>query len=191
MQICGNELTALIIRTEILFLKYRMANKITLQDINIRTELQSGDIGYVTHMHGKFYKEEYGYGISFETYVAQGLYEFYQNFDPTLDGVWIASHDENIIGFLLLMHREPSEAQLRYFIIDPKYRGIGLGKELAQLYLDHLKKNGYQKSYLWTTDELFTAAKIYRNMGFRLVEEKESSAFGKPLKEQKYEMDLA
>jgi hypothetical protein len=43
-----------------------MTNKITLEDINIRTNLKPGDIGYVTHMHGKFYQKEYGYGIRFE-----------------------------------------------------------------------------------------------------------------------------
>jgi GNAT superfamily N-acetyltransferase len=162
--------------------------QVRLEEINIRTSLNPGDIGYITHLHGKLYQEEYGYGISFEAYVAQGLYEFYKNYDPKLDGIWIAEHDEQIVGFLLLMHRALGEAQLRYFIILPAYRGIGLGKKLAGLYLEHLSKKGYQKSYLWTTDELLTAANIYHKMGFKLTEEKDSDAFGKPLKEQRYDM---
>jgi ribosomal protein S18 acetylase RimI-like enzyme len=167
-----------------------MTPKITLKEISIRTELRPGDIGYVTYMHGHLYQKEYGYGVSFEAYVAKGLYEFYKNYDRVLDCVWVAEHDEKIIGFLLLMHRQPGEAQLRYFIIAPTYRGIGLGKKLAQLFLAHLEKNGYQKCYLWTTDELFTAANIYRTMGFKLTEEILSTDFGKPLKEQRYDMAL-
>ena len=51
-------------------------NNASLNDISIRTELQPGDIGYVTYMHGALYHREYHYGLQFESYVAQGLCEF-------------------------------------------------------------------------------------------------------------------
>jgi len=165
-------------------------NVIKLEDINIRTTLEPGDIGYVTYMHGHLYHEEYGYGVGFEAYVAKGFYEFFEQYDPAMDRVWVAEHEHKIIGFLLLMHREPGVAQLRYFILDPAYRGIGLGKKMAQLYMDYFCEKGYQKSYLWTTNELFTAAYIYRKMGFQPTDELDSELFGKPLKEQRYDLDL-
>jgi peptidyl-dipeptidase Dcp len=87
------------------------------------------------------------------------------------------------------MHREDNAAQLRYFILEPAYRGIGLGKKMMQLYMDHLQKAGFQQSYLWTTHELEAAASLYKRYGFRLSEEKPSGAFGKPLYEQKYELN--
>ena len=167
-----------------------MDRNIKLEDITIRTELHPGDIGYVTYMHGHLYKNEYGYGISFEAYVAMGFYEFYKNYDPRKDGVWIAEHNSKIAGFLLLMHRENNEAQLRYFILDPAYRGLGLGKKMAAYFMDHLKVNGYKSSFLWTTNELFTAAHIYKKMGYTLTEEVPSTAFGKQLKEQRYDFVL-
>jgi len=46
-----------------------------LSEVSIRTVLQPGDLGFIIHRHGVIYAEEYGYGISFETYVANGLYE--------------------------------------------------------------------------------------------------------------------
>jgi ribosomal protein S18 acetylase RimI-like enzyme len=162
----------------------------TLEDINIRTVLMPGDIGYVTYMHGRFYQEEYGFGVSFEAYVAKGLHEFYEHYDPHADGVWVAGHEGKMVGFLVLMHREPAVAQLRYFIIDPAYRGIGLGKKLARLFMDFFHAKGYCKAYLWTTSELFAAANLYKHMGFTLTEEMASDAFGKPLKEQRYELVL-
>jgi hypothetical protein len=58
---------------------------IAIEDIVIRTELRPGDIGYVTYLHGDLYKKEYGYGIAFEAYVAQGFYEFYSQYDPGKD----------------------------------------------------------------------------------------------------------
>jgi peptidyl-dipeptidase Dcp len=165
-------------------------NPIICDDIIIRTELKEGDIGYVTYLHGILYKAEYNYGISFESYVAAGLHEFYQNYDPVKDKVWVCEDKEMIVGFLLLMHRPNNAAQLRYFILQPRYRGIGLGKKLMGLYIDFLKECGYGSSYLWTTNELPAAAHLYTQFGFRLTEEKESTDFGKPLKEQRYELIL-
>ena len=163
--------------------------KLSLNDISIRTELRPGDLGYVVHMHGALYGKEYNYGIQFESYVAKGLCEFYEKYDPTRSRVWICEHNNRMIGFLLLMDRGES-AQLRYFLIEPEYRGIGLGSKLINLYMDFLRECGYKTSYLWTTHELTTAANLYKRYGFQLTEERESNAFGKPVQEQRYDLVL-
>lgn len=164
--------------------------QIRLEDISIRTALQNGDIGYVTYLHGIVYREEYGYSIGFEAYVAKGLYEFYDQYDPKRDCVWVCEHFDKIIGFLLLMHREGNAAQLRYFILLPDYRGVGLGNKLMNLYIAWLKDHHYTSCYLWTTNEQTIAAAIYKKYGFKLVEECDSAAFGKLLKEQRYLLTL-
>jgi N-acetylglutamate synthase-like GNAT family acetyltransferase len=163
-----------------------MEPKINLDDISIRTVLQSGDIGYITYLHGVLYKKEYNYGIEFESYVAKGLHEFYAQYDPKTNRVWICEHEGKIVGFMLLMNRRET-AQLRYFILLPQYRGIGLGNKLMQLYMDFLHLCKYQSSYLWTTEELHSAAHLYIKFGFRLIESKPSTAFGTPVVENKYE----
>ncbi len=159
---------------------------VPLDDITIRTELRPGDMGYVTYLHGHLYKEEYNFGNVFESYVSSGLQEFYSKYDPATNRVWVCEHENKIIGFLLLMNRGTA-AQLRYFIIEPHYRGIGLGKKLMKLYMDFFRECKYQSSYLLTTHELHAAASLYTRYGFRLTEEKESTAFGKSLKEQRYD----
>jgi ribosomal protein S18 acetylase RimI-like enzyme len=164
---------------------------LALEDINIRTKLQPGDLGYIIHRHGKLYAKEYGYGIGFESYVAAGIHEFYQAYDPERDCVWICEHHENIVGFLLLMHRSNSIAQLRFFYLEPSYRGIGLGKKLMTLYMEFLTQCGYTSSYLWTTHEQTRAASLYQHYGFKLMEEKNSNSFGKPLQEQRYELAVS
>lgn len=166
-----------------------MKDKGLLDKISIRTELHPGDIGRVIHMHGDLYGREYKYSIQFETYVARGLCEFYERYDPKRNRVWICEHQNKMIGFLLLMDRGES-AQLRYFLIEPAYRGIGLGSRLMKHYMDFLSQCGYKKSYLWTTHELSNAASIYKRAGFQLTEEKESTSFGKPLREQRYDLVL-
>lgn len=166
-------------------------NNINLNDVVIRTVLHSGDIGSIIRMHGVLYREEYNFGIIFEAYVASGLHEFYKNYDPEKDFVWVAEHNGMIVGFLLLMHRGNETAQLRYFILEPAYRGIGLGKKLVGLYMDCLKERNYKTCYLWTTNEQITAAGIYKKLGFTLTDEVDSNAFGKPLKEQRYDLVLS
>ena len=141
-------------------------------------------------MHGALYQREYKYGLQFESYVAKGLCEFYEKYDPARNRIWACEHNDRMIGFLLLMDRGNS-AQLRYFIIDPEYRGIGLGSKLMNLYMGFLHECGYKKSYLWTTHELSTAAFLYKRLGFKLTEEKVSTAFGKPLTEQRYDLVLS
>ena len=161
------------------------------EDISIRTELKSGDIGHVVYLHGLLYKQEYDYGIEFESYVAAGLHEFYMNYDKARDRVWICEYRDEIVGFLLLMHRENNSAQLRYFILKPGFRGIGLGKKLMDLYINFLKEKKYQSSYLWTTSELPAAASLYKRYGFRLTKEIQSSSFGKPVIEQRYDLTIS
>lgn len=164
-------------------------NELSLDEISIRTALCPGDIGYVTYMHGALYHKEYNYGLQFESYVAKGLCEFYEKYNPDRNRIWACEHNDRLIGFLLLMDRGHA-AQLRYFLIEPEYRGMGLGSRLMNLYMDFLHECGYKESYLWTTHELSTAASLYKRHGFKLTEEKESTAFGKPVREQRYDLVL-
>lgn len=187
-----------------------MNNKINLKDISIRTELQPGDMGYIIYLHGLLYSKEYNFGIQFEDYVAKGLIEFKEKYDPKRNRLWVCEYkqsspvdkrsspvdkqsspvdNERMIGFLLLMDRGES-AQLRYFLIAPAYRGIGLGSKLMNLYMDFLHECGYKNSYLWTTSELHSAISLYKRFGFQLTEEKESAAFGKLVTEQRYDLAL-
>ena len=159
------------------------------EDITIRTELHPGDLGYIAYLHGILYSDEYGYGSGFEVYVASGLVEFYKQFDPHRDCVWICEHNQAIIGFLLIMHRE-SSAQLRFFVIHPDYRGIGLGNRLMKLFMDFLKNHDYTSAFLWTTNELPTAAHLYKKYGFTLSEELPSTHLGKATIEQRYDLKL-
>jgi GNAT superfamily N-acetyltransferase len=164
--------------------------KPALADIEIRTELRPGDIGGIIQMHAALYGRECGYGLQFEVYVAQGLLEFYAAYDAARDRVWICEHGGRMIGSMLLMHRAEDAAQLRYFLIRPEYRGIGLGKRLLDLWMQFLRERGYKSAHLWTVDELPVAAALYRRCGFALTEERTSTAFGKPVREQRYDLVL-
>ena len=178
-----------------------MTTVIHPDDITCRNELRPGDLGYIAYLHGQIYAKECGYGLGFEAYVLQGLQEFAHQYDPGRDKVWICEHDNNIVGFLLGFHRSDSvhstdslhrtdSLQLRYFILLPEYRGLGLGKKLMLEFLAFMKQKNYTTAYLWTTNEQHAATSLYTRHGFRLIEEKISAAFDKQLIERKYELEL-
>src|SRR5437868_13641432 len=93
---------------------------------------------------------------------------------------------KTIVRTRIKMHRGEA-AQLRYFIIEPAYSGVGLGNKLMTLYMEWLKQINYKSSYLLTTAELITSAHLYKKFGFKLTEEKPSNAFGKTVMEQRYD----
>lgn len=159
-----------------------------VEDITIRTTLRSGDLGTIIRMHGEIYAAEHHYGVEFESYVAAGLHEFYSGYDPALDRIWMCEHLEEMVGSILLMHRPNNAAQLRYFLLLPEYRGIGLGRKLMDLFIEFFREKGYASAYLWTEADLAVAAELYGRYGFVLTEEKASTAFGRPVVEQRYDL---
>ncbi len=159
------------------------------EDIQIRKFLKPGDIGYIIYLHGKIYGEEYGYGMGFEGYVAESMAEFCRQFDPARGGVWVCEHEDRMVGFLSLVNRD-DKAQLRYFLLEKEYRGLGLGNRLMNDFMKLLHEKNYQQAYLLTSDDLPAAAALYMKHGFTLTSEEPSDVFGKKIMLQRYELDL-
>ncbi|MBW8684545.1 GNAT family N-acetyltransferase [Chitinophaga rhizophila] len=160
---------------------------INANDITIRTALKTGDLGYVAYMHGDIYGRELGYGFNFERYVLEGLLEFSRQYDTAKDRVWICEYNGRMVGFLMALSRGKT-VQLRYFIIDPAFRGYGLGKRLMDHFMSFMDERGFDNAYLWTTNQQDTAVSLYARHGFVLTEEKDSQAFDIPLTEKRYDL---
>lgn len=162
---------------------------IKLEDITIRTDVRPGDIGYITYMHGWIYGEEYGYSTAFEGYVAESFHKFLLNYNPDNDRLWCAEHNGNIVGCIgIVGHGE--RAQLRWFLINPHYRRIGLGKKLLQESLDFAKVKNYKSVYLDTTSDLDKAISMYTRAGFIKKLEKANNSWREDLTELEFEMKL-
>lgn len=159
----------------------------TAQNLIIRTQIQPGDMGYITYLHGILYAKECQYNVNFEQYVAASLKEFLNNFNAEEDGIWLLEDDGKIIGSIAIMGRSGQVAQLRYFLLLPEYRGRGLGNRLMRLAMDFCKTAGYKSVYLWTAEELHTAAHLYQKFGFKRTKEVHSNHWGKDLVENCYD----
>jgi GNAT superfamily N-acetyltransferase len=156
----------------------------------LRHSLRPGDIGYLTYLQGTVYAREYGYDTTFEAYVASGLAEFVESFDPKRDRIWLVEAKNRIVGSIAIVERSRLRAQLRWLFVHPDYRGHGIGRTLLQDVLQFCKKRKYKTVFLWTTSELDAARHLYQDLEFKKTHEKDHRNWGKTIKEERYEMQL-
>jgi DNA-binding MarR family transcriptional regulator/GNAT superfamily N-acetyltransferase len=139
-----------------------------------------GDIGWAIERHGQLYADEFGLNEEFEALVATLFAQFATKHDPAKEHCWIAEVDGERIGCVFVVRNadDPDVAQLRCLLVDPKGRGLGVGKRLVGECIAFAKSAGYTKMMLWTNDVLVSARRIYQAAGFTLVSEKPHRSFG-------------
>lgn len=156
----------------------------------IRADLRPGDVGQLIYLHGWLYEKECGYNHIFEGYVYKTFYDFYQNYNSKKDRVWIAETEDKIVGAIAIVGHSETRAQLRWFILHPNYRGIGLGSKLLSGAIEYCRNKRFKEVFLETTKEQQTAVTMYKKAGFKLVKEFDNNAWGKTLTEQMYELTI-
>jgi len=139
---------------------------------------QPGDIGWAVQKHGELYAREYGWDESFEALAAEVGSKFLRDFDPKKERAWIAERDGENVGFVMLIKHSDEVAKLRMLLVDPKARGLGIGKRLVEECIRFARNKGYKKITLWTNDVLVAARRIYERAGFRLEHEGPRPNFG-------------
>lgn len=156
----------------------------------VRTEIRPGDIGYLIYLHGVLYAREYDLDHTFEGYVAAGLGEFAKSYDPRKDRLWLAEEDGRIVGSIAIVGQPDLAGQLRWFLVDPQARGAGLGSRLLQEAVKFCRDLGFRSIFLWTLEELNTAAHLYEQAGFRRTEQKKHEIWGRVRTEDRYDLTL-
>jgi ribosomal protein S18 acetylase RimI-like enzyme len=155
----------------------------------VRHDLRPGDLGAIVHLHGTLYAREYGFDPTFEAYVAGPLAEFVRS-RTDRDRLWIAERGGRIIGCIATVAAGEEGAQLRWFLVDPSARGLGLGKRLLHEAVAFSRQCGYPSIFLWTVGALTAAARLYQAAGFVKVEERPRRLWGVAVVEQKYVLTL-
>jgi DNA-binding MarR family transcriptional regulator/GNAT superfamily N-acetyltransferase len=160
-------------------------------EVIIRTH-RIGDIGWAIERHGQLYADEFGLNEAFEALVATLFAQFATRHDPAKERCWIAEVDGERVGCVFVVRNadDPTVAQLRCLLVDPKGRGLGVGRRLVDECTAFAKSAGYTKMMLWTNDVLVSARRIYQAAGFALVSEKPHRSFGHDLVGQIWEKTL-
>ncbi len=155
--------------------------------INIR-DFRPGDTGYIVYRHGVLYAQEYQLDSVFEKYVVESLLKFLDK--PSTGKFFIAECCGTIIGFIGIVEINPTTAQLRWFLIEPEFRGAGLGRILVTKAMEYCKSKNYNHVFLWTFKGLEAARHLYEDFGFTLTEEKENTTWKNRLIEQRFDVRL-
>lgn len=159
-----------------------------MSTFTLRTDLRPGDLGAVVRLHGVLYAQEQGFDLTFEAYVAGPLAQFVLS-RTQRDRLWLAEREGQLIGCVAIVGASADEAQLRWYLVDPSARGMGLGKRLLNEALAFARETGYRSIFLWTVSTLTKAAALYRGAGFILVEQKPGQ-WGTAVTEEKYVVQL-
>ncbi|WP_286891331.1 GNAT family N-acetyltransferase [Thermobacillus sp.] len=151
---------------------------------------EPGDMGWIVHMHGRLYAEEYGWDERFEALVAQVCSDFINRYNPERERCWIAEMDGQIVGSVMVVQESDETAKLRLLLVDPRARGLGLGKRLVDECIRFARRKGYKKLVLWTNHVLVQARNIYQKAGFVLVKQEPHRSFGSELIGETWELTL-
>lgn len=150
-----------------------------------------GDIGWMVQRHGELYADEYGFDSSFEALAAEVGMQFLRDFDPDWERCWIAELETGErVGSVFLIRKSKTVAKLRVLLVDPKARGLGVGKALVQACIDFARARGYKTLTLWTNCILLAAREIYRKAGFTLVSSEPHDSFGHTLVGETWDLKL-
>jgi GNAT superfamily N-acetyltransferase len=147
-------------------------------------------MGWVTQRHGALYSEEYGLNERMESYVAEVVAKFLRDFDPAREHCWIAEQDGVPIGSVFIVKETDDIARLRLLIVEPKARGLGVGKRLVEECIRFARQAGYRQITLWTHSILTAARGIYANAGFEIVETEAHDEFGPELVGETWTLSL-
>jgi len=149
------------------------------------------DIDYIINRHEVLYQTEYNFLPRFTEYVSIYVNKFNKHHDEKRENIWIAEKDGKQVGVIAVVKADEDTAQLRWFLIEPYMRGIGLGQKMLNTAIDFCKEKGYKHVFLLTVSILEAARHIYRQRGFKMTETSDNNEWADYLvKEERWDMDL-
>jgi GNAT superfamily N-acetyltransferase len=81
-------------------------------------------------------------------------------------------------------------ARIRLLLVDPKARGLGLGRHLTDECVRFARDAGYRKMTLWTHSVLTAARHIYQQAGFKLMRSEQHESWGRPVVSEHWDLEL-
>jgi GNAT superfamily N-acetyltransferase len=140
--------------------------------------------------HAQLYEREYGWGEPFEGLCAGIVADFANKNDLKRERCWIAEMNGENVGCVMLVRDSDEVARIRLLLVDPKARGLGLGKRLVDECVTFARQTGYKRVTLWTHSILAAARHTYEKAGFTLTSSEKRRSWGKDVVAEYWDLDL-
>ncbi|SRR5579871_108796 len=151
---------------------------------------RSEDLGWILARHATLYAKEYRWGSQFKLLVAGIIADFLRGHVPEREACWIAERYGDPVGSVMLVDGGDGVAKLRLLLVEPRARGLGIGRLLVEECVRFARDAGYRKITLWTQSVLTAARTIYERAGFVRTEQKPHCSFGVDLVGETWELEL-
>jgi ribosomal protein S18 acetylase RimI-like enzyme len=163
-----------------------------MSEPTIRDELRPGDMEAIVDHHRRVYGEEYRVDSRFGDFVAAAVARAAERgFPGERETIRIVELDGEHAGSIGLTDEGDGEAAIRWVVLSPEVRGLGLGRRLLAEMLAFAQDHGYRRVWLETFSELETAAHLYREAGFVVTSADTAPRWGREsITMQRYELEL-
>lgn len=161
------------------------------EHVLIRRRLEPGDAEAIGELHERLYALEYGMNDAFCQGVRDSVAAARRRGWPDVGGaVWLIDGEHGLAGSLGLTDEGGGSGRVRWFVIESRLRGHGLGRAMVEELITEARGAGLARLELETFSALQAAAHIYRAAGFELVWSRDRYDWGPPIVYQRYELEL-
>ncbi len=157
-------------------------------DVVFRTGYIPGVLGWMIQTQTQYYAALVNFGLPFECTVASGLVEFAPRATEPGNLLLTAWDDTTLLGSIVIDGGTTPPARLRWFVVDPRQHGRGIGTALLRQALA-FADIWHDSVWLTTIVELDAAIHLYRTHGFRMMAEHDDATWGPVMHEQTWQRD--
>jgi ribosomal protein S18 acetylase RimI-like enzyme len=144
---------------------------VNTQQIELLTPEHAGEFAQVREIFRE-YAASLGVDLTFQDFDAE-LAELPGEYGTARGALLLARVDGALAGCCALRPLDnadyPNACEMKRLYVRPAYRGLGLGRQLAEAIMDAARLHGYDSVLLDTLDDMEAARTLYEELGFEEV----------------------